>query len=386
MAMPVMAAADPSALFTPFRLNGATLKNRIVMPGMQRKWCAEGRPLPQLVEYYCRRAEGGAALIITEACAVDHDSATQEETYARITPETAASWRDCIARVHEAGSLMLIQLWHEGAIRSIGGSGRYAAAPTLSPSGLVKPGKPNGRAATLEELAGIRDAFVRSARLAAAAGADGVEIHACHGYLLDQFLWRHTNLREDRYGGPALADRLRFPVEIVEAVRDAVPADFIVSFRFSQWKEADYGARIAETPDELAFMLDTLKRAGADVVHASARRFWVPEWPGSPLGIAGWVKAVGDLPVIACGSVGLDTDVMDNFLVREARQTGQAGLDEVVRRFENGEFDLMSVGRAHIGDPDWAAKVRDGRVAEIRSFTRADIMPATRDAAGTRHS
>jgi len=281
---------------------------------------------------------------------------------------------------------MLIQLWHEGAIRSTGGSGPYAAAPTLSPSGLVKPGKANGRAATAEELAAIRDAFVRSARLAQQAGADGVEVHACHGYLLDQFLWRATNLREDGYGGADLAARLRFPAEIVAAIRAAVGPDFIISFRFSQWKEADYQARIAETPAELRLMLDTIKTAGADIVHASARRFWIPEWPDSPLGIAGWTKAVGNLPVIACGSVGLDTDVMDNFLLREALPTGEAGLRALMARFNNGEFDLISVGRANIGDPDWVAKVQARRLDQIRSFTRADIMPATRDAEGTRHS
>jgi 2,4-dienoyl-CoA reductase-like NADH-dependent reductase (Old Yellow Enzyme family) len=104
------------------------------------------------------------------------------------------------------------------------------------------------------------------------------------------------------------------------------------------------------------------------------------------MGLAGWCKSQTTLPVIACGSVGVDTDIMDNFLVRDAKNTGEAGIRELVRRFNNDEFDLISVGRANIGDPDWVQKVRDGRYADIRSFTRADIMPATRNKDGVRLS
>src|SRR5262249_4413663 len=133
-------------------------------------------------------------------------------------------------------------------------------------------------------------------------------------------------------------------------------------------------------------LADTIAAAGADVLHVSTRRFWTPEWPGSDLGLAGWTKSLATLPVIVCGSVGLDTDVMDNFLVREAGQTGEQGVAELLRRFSHDEFDLVSVGRANIGDPQWVHKVQAGRFGEIRTFTRQDIMPATRAADGTRLS
>jgi len=158
----------------------------------------------------------------------------------------------------------------------------------------------------------------------------------------------------------------------------------IVSFRFSQWKQADYDAKIVRNPAELGLMLDVIAKAGADIFHASTRRFFVPEWPGSTLGLAGWTKSLTTRPVIACGSVGVDTDVMDNFLVREAQRTGEAGIAELVQRFNNNEFDLISVGRANIGDPDWVNKVRDGRYDDILSFTRQDIMPVTRNKDGVR--
>jgi 2,4-dienoyl-CoA reductase-like NADH-dependent reductase (Old Yellow Enzyme family) len=365
---------DLSGLFSPFRLRNLTLPNRFVMPGMQRMWCEDGMPLPRLGDYYRRRVEGGVGLVITESCAVDHPSSTRTPLFTRINEQTVDAWADCVAKVKDAGGIIFMQLWHEGAIRKDEGEDAYAGIPTLSPSGLAHGKRPNGRAATLEELGDIKAGFVKSAILARQIGVDGVEVHAAHGYLLDQFLWAETNRRTDGYGGDDIQDRVRFPAEIVAAVREVMGPERVVGFRFSQWKEVNYGARVAETPEELGVMLKILREAGADVFHASARRFWIPEWPGSDLGIAGWTKSLTDAPVIAVGSVGLDTDVMENFTGKEANQTGQAGLEELARRFNNGEFDLIAVGRGHIGDPDWVKKVQDGRLDLIRGFTRKDVL------------
>ena len=365
---------DVSPLFTPLTIKGMQLPNRFVMPGMQRSWCENGGPLLRLADYYRERVEGGISLIITESCAVDHPSATQVPTYAWLSESTLDAWAVCVEAVKSAGGRMFMQLWHEGAIRKEGGDGPYSRFPTVSPSGLAHGRKPNGRAATAEDLESIREAFVRSALLAQQLGVDGVEVHAAHGYLLDQFLWAETNRRTDGYGGDNIRDRVRFPAEIVAAVRRAVGPEFLISLRFSQWKEVNYHARVADTPQELGVMLAVLREAGADLFHASARRFWEPAWPDSPLGIAGWTKSLTDVPVIAVGSVGLDTDVMENFHGREARQTGEAGLRELVRRFEQDEFDLVSVGRSLIGDAEWVRKVQDGRLSDIRSFTVRDVI------------
>jgi len=365
---------DLSPLFQPFRLGPLTLPNRFVLPGMQRQWCVDGRPLARVGEYYRRCVEGGTGLVITESCAVDHTSSTQVPFFTRITPETVDAWAGCVAEVKAAGGAMLMQLWHEGAIRTEGGEGPYAAYPTLSPSGLAHATKPNGRAATGEELEEIKDAFVRSALLALQAGVDGVEVHAAHGYLLDQFLWAETNRRTDGYGGDDIRDRVRFPAEIVAAIRKAVGPDVLIGLRFSQWKEVNYDTRVAPTPEDLNIMLSILRSAGVDVFHASARRFWIPEWQGSDLGIAGWTKSLTDAPVIAVGSVGLDVDVMENFFGKNPKPTGVPGFRELLRRFDNGEFDLISVGRGHIGDQGIINKIRSGRFETIKSFTRQDLI------------
>jgi 2,4-dienoyl-CoA reductase-like NADH-dependent reductase (Old Yellow Enzyme family) len=357
-------------LLQPLEIGRLRLRNRFVLPGMQRAWTVDGAPTERMREYYRQRALGGTALVITEACAVDHPSATSNSLFGWLTARTAGAWASCVDAVHSAGGAMFLQLWHQGAVDTGGADEGFVA---LSPSGLAHPDKPFGRAASAAELAAIRQAFARSAICARETGADGVEIHACHGYLLDQFLWPAINRRTDRYGGAAMSGRAAFPAEVIAAVREATGPDFTISVRISQWKELDYEAKIAATPSELGELVSILRSAGADLFHVSTRRFWTPEWDGSNLGLAGWVKSFTEAPVIAVGSVGLDVDVMATLEGEEARPTGASRIGDLVRRFRRGDFDLVSVGRSQIGDPDWVAKVSDDRIGDIRPFRRADI-------------
>lgn len=357
---------DVSPLFTPFRLGHLELANRFVMPAMQRGMCDQGRPKPELAQYYARRAEGGVPLIIGESSAIDHPSATAQPNSSWLTPATADAWARCVGAVRNAGGHMLLQLWHEGAVRNDGNA--------LSPSGRVHPGKANGRAMTLEEMKAIGEGFVRSACVARDIGASGIEVHCAHGYLLDQFLWQGSNVREDGYGGPDIADRVRFPAEIVSAIRHECGPHFLISLRFSQWKEVDYGAKVAANPDELERMVTILREAGVDVLHCSTRRFWEPEWAGDGKNLAGWVKALSGLPTITVGSVGLDTDVMTTFIeARDPSPRVAEAVADLETRMAAGEFDLVAVGRALIGDPDFVEKLANRDHDAIRLFTRADL-------------
>jgi len=357
---------DVSPLFTPFRIGHLELANRFVMPAMQRGMCDQGRPKPELAQYYARRAEGGVPLIIGESSAIDHPSATAQPNSSWLTPATADAWARCVGAVRNAGGHMLLQLWHEGAVRNDGNA--------LSPSGRVHPGKANGRAMTLEEMKAIGEGFVRSACVARDIGASGIEVHCAHGYLLDQFLWQGSNVREDGYGGPDIADRVRFPAEIVSAIRHECGPHFLISLRFSQWKEVDYGAKVAANPDELERMVTILREAGVDVLHCSTRRFWEPEWAGDGKNLAGWVKALSGLPTITVGSVGLDTDVMTTFMeARDPSPRVAEAVADLETRMAAGEFDLVAVGRALIGDPDFVEKLANRDHDAIRLFTRADL-------------
>jgi 2,4-dienoyl-CoA reductase-like NADH-dependent reductase (Old Yellow Enzyme family) len=207
-------------------------------------------------------------------------------------------------------------------------------------------------------------AYSRAAALAMRIGFDAVEIHGAHGFLIDQFFWESTNLRTDRWGGPTIGDRTRFAAEVVRAVRSAIGADVALFMKISQLKEQDYTVKLATNPDELLRWLGPLRDAGVDVFDCSQRRFWEPEFPdsGSDLNLAGWVKRELSVPTITLGSVGLANDAMA-FFGGEAAERDR--LDELVRRFERGDFDLVGVARSILADPDWVRTARSGALDDL---------------------
>ncbi|MGX1251961.1 2,4-dienoyl-CoA reductase-like NADH-dependent reductase (Old Yellow Enzyme family) [Streptomyces ambofaciens] len=222
---------------------------------------------------------------------------------------------------------------------------------------------------TQRDLDDVIGAFAESAAAAERIGFDGVEIHGAHGYLVDQFLWSGTNRRTDAYGGDPVA-RTRFAAEIVAAVRETVSADFPVLFRYSQWKQDVYGARLAETPQELEAILAPLASAGVDAFHASTRRYWLPEFEGSDLNLAGWTKKLTGKTAITVGSVGLDGDFTKAF---QGEGAPIGSLDNLLDRLERDEFDLVAVGRALLQDPQWAEKVLTGRFDALAPYDAASL-------------
>jgi 2,4-dienoyl-CoA reductase-like NADH-dependent reductase (Old Yellow Enzyme family) len=366
-------SAPLDALFTPLTIGSLILRNRFVMPAMQRMRAADGVPTADFVDWYGNRAAGGAALIISEGAAIDHPSATKSLRILRLEESMRSGWQACAEAVHQAGSRFLVQLFHEGAVRAEG-QGPHPDAPTLSPSGLVTAGGVSGQAATCNELEAIKDAYVRGARLAERSGADGVEIHSAHGYLLHQFLWRATNVREDEYGGALIDNRIRFAREIVEAIRQVVRRDFLVSFRISQFAEADFEAKPIESPEELGALLSIMRRAGVDIFNISTRRLFLPEWPSrdAALGLAGWAKRLTDAKVIAVGSIGLSRDLYESiFSGPDQTAPDPHGFTDLQRRFAAGHFDLVAIGRGMFADADWVCKVASGRIAEINPWRKA---------------
>ena len=183
--------------------------------------------------------------------------------------------------------------------------------------------------------------------------------------------WHETNKREDEYGGATLVERARFPEEIVAAIREATGADFIISFRFSQWKEVDYGARIADHPDDLRPFIQRLERAGVNLFHVSTRRFDAPAWPelDPERSLASWVKTMTTVPVIAIGSVGLSTDLaQDIFDDQEPELQVEQDLARVRRGLTAADFDFIGVGRAQIANTDFVARVRNNQLSLLPHF------------------
>jgi 2,4-dienoyl-CoA reductase-like NADH-dependent reductase (Old Yellow Enzyme family) len=171
-----------------------------------------------------------------------------------------------------------------------------------------------------------------------------------------------------------MASRSRFGLEIVRAARRAVGPDFPIVLRFSQWKTGDPNGRLVRTPEDLERFLGPFVDAGVDIFHASTHRYWEPEFPGSKLNLAGWARKLTGKPAITVGSVGLDTDFLTAFRGRSAQPTG---IEELLRRLEADEFDLVAVGRALLADPQWPAKIREGRLDEIVPFTRECLARLT---------
>lgn len=367
---------DVSPLFEPFTVKSLTAPNRFAMAPMTRGASPGGVPGANVAAYYRRRAAGGVGLIITEGVFIPDDAAGGQSAVPRLAGDDALTgWSEVTAAVHAEGSAIAAQLWHQGVER--GTEPEFNPhVESVSPSGLAGDASPQGRALTTGELGLVAEHYGTAALNAQGAGFDAIELHGAHGYLLDQFLWERTNVRTDGYGGSA-ADRLRFPVEVVQSVRAAVGADFPVLYRFSQWKQADYTATLADTPAELEQLLVPLAEAGVDVFHASTRRHYAPAFPNltgpdGQLSLAGWAKRVTGRPTIAVGSVGLQTE----FRPTDGQPVEPMDVDAVLRQFDNGEFDVIALGRALLSDPEWVNKLRDGRQDEFVGFHARKALSA----------
>ncbi len=368
-----MSDLDTSVLFRPFRLKTLELKNRIVMAPMTRNAAPNGIPGDANVAYYRRRAEGDVGLILSEGTVVDRPASRNEPGIPFFHGEAAlAGWQRIAAAVHAAGGRMGPQIWHTGSTKGM--SGWQPDAPVESPSGLFAPDKPRGQAMTEQDIADTVAAFAKAALDAKRVGFDTVEIPGAHGYLIDEFFWSGTNKREDRYGGATIKERSRFAGEVVAAIRAAVGPDFPIILRVSQWKQQDYAARLAETPERMADWLQPLVDAGVDILHCSQRRFWEPEFPEidgeKGLNFAGWAKKITGAATISVGSVGLSGDFFGAFA---GKPSTTADLDNLLERMARDEFDLIAVGRALISDAGWVAKIKSGDKADLKGFDAADL-------------
>ncbi|MGW0943839.1 NADH:flavin oxidoreductase [Streptomyces sp. NPDC002623] len=373
VSQPVPASVPERAaeiLSRPVSINGLTVPNRIAMAPMTRMFSPDGIPGEDVASYYSRRAAAGVGLIVTEGTYVGHESAGQSDRVPRFHgEEQLAGWAKVAEAVHAGGGTIVPQLWHIGMVRKQG-EPPYADAPAVGPSGLRLDGTEGaGKAMTQRDLDDVIGAFAEAAAAAERIGFDGVELHGAHGYLLDQFLWAGTNRRADAYGGDHV-DRTKFAAEIVAAVRETVSAEFPIIFRYSQWKSEAYDARLAETPEELEAVLAPLAAAGVDAFHASTRRYWLPEFDGSDLNLAGWTKKLTGRPAITVGSVGLDGDFIKGFA---GEGSPVKGIDDLLDRLERDEFDMVAVGRALLQDPEWAAKVLGGRADELKAYDAAAL-------------
>ena len=361
-------------LFQPFQIKNLTLPNRLVMAPMTRMFSPNGIPTDDVAAYYRRRAEGEVGLIVTEGTTIERPAARNDVNIPYFYGDAIPAWKKVVDEVHAAGGHIAPQIWHVGAARG--------AAPDWqplgkvdAPSGMVAPGKVKYESMSEEDIADTIAGFEASARHAREIGFDAVEIHAAHGYLIDQFFWDGMNDRTDQWGGRTLKERSKLGIEVIKAVRRGIGEDIPLIIRLSQWKQQDYSVQMAKTPDELAEWLLPMSEAGVDIFHCSQRRFWEPEFEGSDLNFAGWTKKLTGKPTITVGSVGLNGEFLAS--LTQGAGADRADLNELLRRLEREEFDLVGVGRALLSDPQWVKKVREGRTDELIDFDRSHMAQLT---------
>lgn len=359
---------DTAPLFAPFTCRGMTVPNRIAMAPMTRSFSPGGVPGKDVAEYYARRAAADVGLLITEGTTVERGGASNDPKVPNFHEEASlAGWRRVVEAVHAEKGKIAPQLWHVGMMRKPG-TGPDPEAVSDSPSGRTHTGKQVQPEPTESEVADMVMAYANAAGQAKELGFDSVEIHGAHGYLIDEFFWDVMNARTDKYGGD-LVDRAQFAGDIIRECRKQVGEDMPIILRFSQWKQQEYTARLAESPAELEAFLKVFADAGVDILHASQRRWWEAEFPevdgDSGLNLAGWCKKLTGLPSITVGSVGLSSDFIGAFQGEDSKTRPVA---DVIERLDKGEFDLVAVGRALLQDPFWAEKIKQGRTDELDDY------------------
>lgn len=335
-------------LFQKGRIGSLEIKNRIVMPAMGVSLAEpDGRANEHIIRYYEERAKGGVGLIITEIGRVEPEYGTampnQLGAYAQYQIPHLERLTE---RVHKYGTKIFMQLQHPGRQnKSSMIGGRQIVAPSAVMCGISQE---MPRELTTEECTSIMKAFVKGAVIAKAAGFDGVELHAAHGYLLNQFLSPYTNKRTDRYGG-SFSNRIRILEEMITAIRHLCGNRFMISVRISGDEFVEGGLHL----DDMVQIAQNLESFGIDVIDVSSGIYESGPTIIEPSSYAqGWKKHLATairkdvkIPVIATNNI-------------KEPEVAEALLEE-------GVCDFVAIGRASLADPEWSKKAKENRSDEI---------------------
>jgi len=340
-------AEEYKFLFSPIKIGPMTVRNRIYSSPHYPMGYVErltGLPSERLVQYWVAKAKGGIGLIGTYLASVDPRGNIFRQ------PQAIEAFKRAADAVHEHGAKIICQIAHSGGQAGLSGGPQTSWGPSaiLMPNMLLE--RQVCHEMSKDEIKETVENFVYAATVAKEAGMDGVSIHGSHGYLVSEFMSPYFNRRTDEYGG-SLENRMRFALEIIDAVRKAVGDDFVVGIRVN----ADEFVEGGYTLDDFLVMAPILAKTGKlDYLNVSVGTYTstatVIDPMYFPLGsfvyCAAAVKQVVDIPVFARGRI---TDPI------QAEQI-----------LANGQADMVSMVRTFIADPEFANKAREGRVEEIR--------------------
>jgi NADPH2 dehydrogenase len=328
-----------SALFQPLTLRGTTFPNRVAVAPMCQYSAVNGIAQDWHLQHYGAMAASGPGLIVLEATAVSPEG--------RITPRCLGLWDDgCAAALGRlvaalktfGNSVIGVQLAHAGRKAAttppwLGGGPAEDGWPLVGPSAMpFDPAWPTPSALSVADLHRLRDAFATAAQRSLAAGFDVIELHSAHGYLLQQFLSPFANRRDDDYGG-SLSNRMRFPLEVVAAVRAVWPEDRVLGIRINATDYADGGF----TVDEAVIYAEALRAAGIDYICVSGGGTIpdakIPAGPGYQVGFAERIRREAGIATRAVGVI-----------------TSGEQAEAIIAA---GQADMVAIGRGFLDDPRW---------------------------------
>ncbi|HDX8357194.1 TPA: NADPH-dependent 2,4-dienoyl-CoA reductase [Aeromonas hydrophila] len=329
-------------LLTPLDLGFTQLRNRVLMGSMHTGLEEEKGGFDKLAAFYGERARGGVGLIVTGGIAPNLRGRLVPHGSQLSFPWQVAKHKKVTSAVHQEGGKIALQILH---------AGRYAYHPfSLAPSALKAPISPfKPRAMSERQIRGtIRD-FAATAQLARSAGYDGVEVMGSEGYLINQFICERTNKRTDGWGGSS-ENRMRFPVEIVRAIRERVGPDFIIIFRLSMLDLVEQGSSL----EEVIALGQALEQVGVTLINTGI----------------GWHEA--RIPTIATsvprGAFSWVTAELKKHLKVPLITTNRINTPEVAERIlAGGEADMVSMARPFLADPEFVIKAAEDRADEINT-------------------
>ena len=339
-------------LFSPLSLRGLTLPNRVVVAPMCQYGAAEGHASDWHLQHYGSLAASGPGLVTIEATGVSPEGRISPHCLGLYDDATEAGFAHLVKALKSfgGGGAIGVQLAHAGrkggaAAPWEGGKFSPDGWPTLSSSDLpFDEGWPAPKAADAADLARLRQAFVDAAKRALRVGFDVIEVHSAHGYLLHQFLSPLSNRRSDEYGG-SLENRMRFPLEVITAVRAVWPADKPLGLRISatDWVEGGWNA------DEAVIYAKAFKAAGVDYVCVSSGGLvpyaQVPVGPGYQIDLAGRIRREAGIPTRAVGLI--------------------ATPEQAEKALADGAADLIAIGRGFLDNPRWVWHAAQALGAEM---------------------
>lgn len=329
-------------LLQPLDLGFTTLRNRVLMGSMHTGLEDRFYHIDKLANYFAERARGGVGVIVTGGYAPNRRGELLPLGSRMDNKITAMLHRHVTGKVHNEGGKILLQLLH---------AGRYGYTPySLSPSGIkspitpFKPGKMNAK-----QISNTIADFARSAEMAKLAGYDGVEVMGSEGYLINQFLCERTNKRTDQWGGSA-ENRMRFPVEVVRKVREAVGREFIIAYRMSLMDLVDGG----QSWDEIVQLAKKIEAAGATLINTGI----------------GWHEA--RVPTIVTSvpraAFAFSTAKLKQAVTIPVCTSNRINTPEVAEEIiASGQADMVSMARPFLADPFFVAKAEAGKADEINT-------------------